>query len=208
MFPEEKSIMPYARTNYTLIDVGTMLAGRVNVSVSAGGGGTAAPNPHAGLHVPTDELHSHPLFQKARISSGDVGTHSVAKDTNQLKASLLRALNSAAMQTELAKLDPPAPRAIPVGAHPNHAANLQARNTAAARMPVAQRNNIWVNINFNTPQGEVDEFSDAGGSVATRQFRFRCLGVKLMVNPGNRDVPIMQTCVPMENPKAGGVNIA
>ena len=195
--------MPYARTSYTLQEIETMIHGNVNVSVSTGGGGTASPNPHAKIHAPTDELHRNPLFQRGRVSSGDVGTHSVVRDKEQLKHSLMKGLNSAPIQAHLEKRDPKGPRAGPPGAHPNHGASITARNTAAARNPVPQKDHIWVNINFAAPQGLVDEHSSGVGGVSTRQFRFQCLGVKLMVNPRNHDIPILQTCVPMEHTKAG-----
>lgn len=199
--------MPYARTTYTDFDITTMVAGAVNVSVSAGGGGSAAPDPHAGLHAPTDELHSHPLFQKARVTSGDVGTHSVVADTTQMKANLRKAMNSAAMQTHLAKLDPAAPRQVLATMHPNHQAAIQRQNTAAARNPVPQKTNIWVNINFAAPQGDVNEYSGPSDAVVSRTFKYQCLGVKLMVNPNNSDIPILQTCVPMEATKASDLHL-
>jgi hypothetical protein len=184
-----------------------MVRGVVNVSVAAGGGGRAAPNPHAGLHAPTDELHKHPMFQRARVAAGDVGTHSVVVDTNALKQNLRNAMNAVAMQVHLARLDPAAPRTVLPTMHPRHQAHLQQQNTAAGRNPVPLNNNIWVNINFAAPQGLVNEYSGPSNAVVSRQFRFKCLGIKLVVNPRNRDIPVLQTCVPSDAIKAQGFHL-
>jgi hypothetical protein len=193
--------MPYARQNYNLFEVEKMLEGSVNASVATQKEGRTAPNPHAGVHVPQDELHKNKLFQKARVTTGTVGTHSVVSDSTELASNLLKAMNAADMQPFLAKLDPKPPRVIDPTWHPNRKKAVETQNTNAARNPEAQKDDIWVNINFSVGQSQVSEFKDDGtGTVGSRSFAYQCLGVKLMANPHNRDVPILQTCVPMENP--------
>ncbi|MEE4217552.1 MAG: hypothetical protein V2I48_08090 [Xanthomonadales bacterium] len=191
--------MPYARQNYSMSEITTMLKGAVNTSVSAGGGGGAAPNPHASIHAPMDELHQNKLFQKARVTTGDVGKHSVVKDTDEMAKNLCKAMNSAAMQAHLALLDPPPKREVDPSWHPKRQEAVQSQNTQSARNPKPKKTDIWVNINFDKPQGVVDAFEQGGASVSSSSHRYQCLGVKLMANPNNRDIPILQTCVPKES---------
>jgi hypothetical protein len=112
--------MAYARTNYTQVDI--KLAFReIDTNRSQGaqldpgsgafklgspyGKGKFGPQPlpHAGIHG-ADELHNHPLFAKARVSTGEVGTHSTMDETQMVNA-LVDAMNDASMQPFLAQLD-------------------------------------------------------------------------------------------------------
>lgn len=61
------------------------------------------PTPHAGIHG-ADELHNHPLFARARITTGGATTHSTMDHTAMVTA-LVAAFNHPSMQPFLAQLD-------------------------------------------------------------------------------------------------------
>jgi hypothetical protein len=63
--------MPSARTNYTLKDIqlGFREIDTNQTQGSQGGVFGGQPKPHGNIHG-ADELHSHPLFAKARVTAG------------------------------------------------------------------------------------------------------------------------------------------
>lgn len=174
--------MPYARQNYTLSDI--KLAFRtLDTNVSAGnqlapdgvyrpgaaygkGNFGLQPSPHAGIHG-ADELHSHPLFAAARISTGGATTHSVM-DENQMQNHLVTAFNHADMQQFLQALD----------------------NGA---------DSVGVNVNYAGTAGNcrVMKVGQSRGQNATSAPQaVMALVLKLRRNPGNANIPIIQTAIP------------
>ena len=94
--------MPYARTNYTLQEIKLGFR-KLDTNVTQGndpatGVPNTQPKPHADIHG-ADELHSHPLFAKARVTAGDgPGTHSVMDETvmqtELVASSMMRTCNN------------------------------------------------------------------------------------------------------------------
>src|SRR5215469_8795303 len=100
--------MPYARTNYTLQEIKLGFR-KLDTNVTQGndpatGVPNTQPKPHADIHG-ADELHSHPLFAKARVTAGDgPGTHSVMDET-VMQTELVAVFNDANMQQFLTNVD-------------------------------------------------------------------------------------------------------
>jgi hypothetical protein len=158
--------MPYARTNYTLKDIqlGFRDIDTNRTQGNKGGVFGGQPKPHGNIHG-ADELHSHPLFAKARVTAGDgPGTHSVMDET-QMQAALVGVFNNANMQGFLANVD--------AGQDAN------------------------VNVNLAATPGVADVYkANKGGGATTANGAVVAFFVKIRPNPGNKDVPLIQTCVP------------
>jgi hypothetical protein len=163
--------MPYARTNYTLQDIqlGFRSIDTNRTLGNQAGAFGQQPTPHGHIHG-ADELHSHPLFARARVTAGDgPGTHSVMNETAMQNA-LVGVFNDAGMQPFLQQVDAGGDAHVNVNltASPG-AANIYKRNKAA--------------VGATTTNAAVVAFF-----------------LKIRPNPGNRDVPIIQTCVPHAAP--------
>ncbi len=175
--------MAYARTNYTQVDI--KLAFReIDTNLTKGaqldpGTGTfklgsvygkgkfgPQPVPHAGIHG-ADELHNHPLFAKARVTTGEVNTHSTMDETQMVNA-LVLAMNDASMQPFLAQLD-------------------------AGTESV----NVNVNFTNSPGQCNVFKLVKATGAVtSTLNQAVWALVLKIRKNPSNANIPIIQTAIP------------
>jgi hypothetical protein len=162
--------MPYARTNYTLKDIqlGFRDIDTNRTQGNKGGVFGGQPKPHGNIHG-ADELHSHPLFAKARVTAGDgPGTHSVMDET-QMQAALVGVFNNPSMQPFLATVD--------AGQDAN------------------------VNVNLAASPGAADVYkANKGGGATTANGAVVAFFVKVRPNPGNKDVPLIQTCVPRTTP--------
>jgi hypothetical protein len=177
--------MPYARQNYTLADI--KIAFR-SVDTNAAQGNQLAPDgvyrpgsafgkgkfglqptPHPDIHG-ADELHMHPLFAAARISTGGASTHSVMDET-QMQTALMTAFNHNDMQQFLAALDGGADS---VGVNVNY-------NATPGSCKV-----------FSTANTRQQNVTAANQAVLA-------LVLKLRRNPNNAQVPIIQTAIPYTN---------
>jgi hypothetical protein len=158
--------MPYARNNYTLAEI--KLAFRsidTNRTVGAQGGKFGQqPTPHAHIHG-ADELHAHPLFARARVTTGDATTHSVMDETTMQNA-LVGVFNDGNMQPFLQQVD--------------------------------AGNDVHVNVNLGATPGSANVYKlvKNTGQVTTTNAAVVAFFLKIRPNPGNKDVPIIQTCVP------------
>ncbi len=123
------------------------------------------PNPHAGIHG-ADELHNHPLFAKARVTTGDATTHSTM-DHTQMVVALVTAFNDPAMQPFLAQLD----------------------NGQAAV-------NVNVNYNVSPGTCNIFAAGAGGAVNSTLNAAVLALVLKIRKNPNNATVPIIQTSIP------------
>ena len=174
--------MAYARTDYTLPDIklafreiDTNLTKGAQLDPATGmyrlgspygkGKFGLQPTPHAGIHG-AGELHSHPLFAKARVTTGEVGTHSTMNDAQMMNA-LVDAMNHAGMQPFLAQLD-------------------------------AGTESVNVNVNFTHSPGSCNVFkmTKAGTTTSDLNQAVWALVLKIRKNPGNANVPIIQTSIP------------
>ncbi len=123
------------------------------------------PNPHANIHG-ADELHNHPLFAKARITTGGATTHSTM-DQTQMVTALVAAFNHAAMQPFLARLDAGDPAV-----------------------------NVNVNYNASPGTCNVFAATGGGGVASTLNAAVLALVLKIRKNPSNATLPIIQTSIP------------
>jgi hypothetical protein len=174
--------MAYARTNYTAVDIrlafreidtnltkGAQLdpgTGSYKLGSPYGKGNFGLqPTPHPGIHG-ADELHSHPLFAKARITTGGATTHSTMSEVEMVNA-LVDAMNNAAMQPFLAQLD-------------------------------AGTDSVNVNVNYTNSPGTCNVFKKGGPGGVTQNLgqAVWALVLKIRRNPGNANVPIIQTSIP------------
>ena len=167
--------MAYARTTYTLIDI--QLGFRsIDTNLTQGNTGGhigTQPKPHANLHG-ADELHSHPLFAKARVTSGDgPGTHSVMNELT-MQTSLVGIFNDLNMQPFLA--------------------NVDAGNDSG----------VNVNLNASPGSADVYKLNKKTGVFATTNSAVVAFFIKIRHNPGNLDITIIQTVVPQTTPYTGG----
>jgi len=174
--------MPYARKNWTEIEVSRLLQNPVQIG--------NRPPAHSRIHGIEGDLASNSLFQRARVTNQvttsekkgklitgtEVKLHSTL-DRRIMSRALARALNSQKMQEHLRKLDEALLRK-----KPDFNYNLK----------------FW--INYIRPIGQANLYQSHGSG----QFSVRCLFVYLRPNPGNRDLPIFQTVVPYENHKPIG----
>lgn len=165
--------MPYARTTYKYsdiklafeaIDSNKTMGGVVQPDGSVRQG--TQPKPHGHIHG-ADALHRHPLFAKARVTSGDgPGTHSVMAEHEMLTA-LVPVFNSAAIQPFLQQVD--------------------------------AGNDATVNVNLSASPGSVDVFKKShktGAVSSSLNQAVVAFFLKIRPNPTNKDIPIIQTCVP------------
>lgn len=174
--------MAYARTDYTLPDIklafreiDTNLTKGAQLDPTTGtyrlgspygkGKFGLQPTPHAGIHG-AGELHSHPLFAKARVTTGEVNTHSTMNAAQMMNA-LVDAMNHAGMQPFLAQLDGGA-------------------------------DSVNVNVNFTNSPGSCNVFkmTKAGTTTSDLNQAVWALVLKIRKNPGNANVPIIQTSIP------------
>jgi hypothetical protein len=163
--------MPYARTTYTLKDI--QLAFRdIDTNRTQGNqGGQFGTQP-----APHGQLHgaqglfSHPLFAKARVLAGDGPGTHSVMDETQMQTALVGVMNDASMQPFLANVD--------------------------------AGNDAHVNVNLNATPGNADVYkaNKVGGGATTTNGAVMAFFVKIRPNPGNKDVPIIQTCVPRTTP--------
>jgi hypothetical protein len=160
--------MPYTRTNYKLVDI--QLGFRsIDTNMTQGNvGGQAGTQP-----VPhadkhgADELRFHPIFAKARVTAGDGPKTHSVMDQTEMQAALVDVFNDAQMQPFLTKVD----------------------NGDDAH--------INVNITGASP-GVADVYkADNNGGATHTQGAVVAFFIKVRPNPNNKDVPIIQTCVPM-----------
>jgi hypothetical protein len=158
--------MPYARTNYTLKDIqlGFREIDTNRTQGNKGGVFGGQPKPHGSIHG-ADELHSHPLFAKARVTAGDgPGTHSVMDET-RMQAALVGVFNNASMQPFLANVD--------------------------------AGQDAHVNVNLAASPGVADVYkANQAGGATTAHGAVVAFFIKVRPNPGNKDIPLIQTCVP------------
>lgn len=168
--------MPYARTNYTLQDIKLgfrSLDTNLTQGNDPSGVMKGQPKPHAAIHG-ADELHSHPLFAKARVTAGDgPGTHSVMNET-QMHTELVAVFNDANMQQFLHQVD--------------------------------AGNDANINVNLTNTPGNADVYKANKGAPGATVTHGAVVAffLKVRPNPGNKDVPIIQTCVPMTTPYTAG----
>jgi hypothetical protein len=163
--------MPYARTNYSLKDIQMGFRSLdTNLTQGAVGGKFGSqPKPHAEIHG-AGELHSHPLFAKARVTAGDgPGTHSVMKEL-EMHTALVGVFNDPNMQPFLQDVD--------------------------------AGNDAKVNVNLTAAAGTaaVYKLSKKTGTTSSSNGAVVAFFIKIRPNPGNQDVPIIQTCVPNTAP--------
>lgn len=169
--------MAYARQNYTFQEIKlgfrTLDTNLIKGNDKNTGAFSTQPKPHAEIHG-ADELHSHPLFAKARVTAGDgPNTHSVMDET-QMQTELVAVFNDANMQQFLLRVD--------------------------------AGNDAHVNVNLTNAAGVADVYKankGAPGATST-QGAVVAFFLKIRPNPGNKDVPIIQTCVPMTTPFTAG----
>jgi hypothetical protein len=171
----------YARTDYTLADIrlafreiDTNLTKGAQLDPTTGtyrlgspygkGNFGLQPTPHAGIHG-ADELHNHPLFAKARVTTGEVNTHSTMSEA-QMMTALVGVMNHAGMQPFLAQLDGGA-------------------------------DSVNVNVNFTNSPGTCNVFKmTKAGATSNLNQAVWALVLKIRKNPGNANVPIIQTSIP------------
>jgi hypothetical protein len=161
--------MPYARKNWTAAEVERALA---NPRSSASG-----PAAHSHIHGVAGELANHPLFQKARVTAeiyqrdwhGNLGHKPEVNKHSTLPASLMAAGVALAFCS-----DP-----------------LQ-----GFLRTLDQGADMKVKVNFQRPIG-TGQLHQTGH--ASRSAEIRALFIYCKPNPGNRDIPIFQTVIPMEN---------
>ena len=167
--------MPYARQNYGLIDI-QMGFRSIDTNLTQGAlGGIKGTQPTPHAAIHgADELHAHPIFARARVTAGD------GPGTHST-------MNEVAMQTELVAIfnDP---------------------NMQPFLAQVDGGNDVVININLtNTPGvAKVHKANKGGVGATTTQGAVVAFFLKVRPNPGNRDVPIIQTCVPMTTPYTAG----
>jgi hypothetical protein len=169
--------MPYARTNYTLQEIKLGFR-KLDTNVTQGndpatGVPNTQPKPHADIHG-ADELHSHPLFAKARVTAGDgPGTHSVMDET-VMQTELVAVFNDANMQQFLVNVD--------------------------------AGNDAGINVNLTASPGAADVYKANKGAPGATVTNAAVVAffLKVRPNPSNKDVPIIQTCVPMTVPYTAG----
>jgi hypothetical protein len=161
--------MPYARRNWTAAEVERALA---NPRSSSSG-----PAAHSHIHGVAGELANHPLFQRARVTAeiyqsnhqGNLVHGPDARKHSTLPAPLMAAGVALAFCTD--RLQP-------------YLARLDAGS------------DMKVKVNFLRPLG-TGQFHQTGHG--SRIAEMKALFIYCKPNPGNRDIPIFQTVIPMEN---------
>jgi hypothetical protein len=160
--------MPYARTSYTLAEIklGFRALDTNLTQGNQGGAFPTQPKPHGDLHGAADELHMHPLFAKARVTAGDGPNTHSVMAELPMHTALVGVFNDAGMQPFLATVDAGA------DAH--------------------------VNVNLNATPGNADVYNKdkKTGVVNSANGAVLAFFIKIRPNPSNKDVPIIQTCVP------------
>ena len=161
--------MPYARKTWTADEVERALA---NPRSSPSG-----PAAHSHIHGVSGELANHPLFQKARV------TAEVYQRNNQ--GNIVHRPDA--------------------GTHSTLPAPLMAAGVARAfckdqlqpcLATLDRGSDMKVKVNFVRPLG-LGYIHKTGQ--ATRNVEIRALFIYCKPNPGNRDIPIFQTVIPMES---------
>jgi len=200
--------MPYARKNWKSHELTIALANPVHSQ--------SGPRAHSAMHAASGELANHPLFQKARViyevttggashrndhfhAKGPDGKFVKKHDGSNLYSNSMRKRNPIPL--------PDASRHSVLEVGRVAEALVKALNSDVMQ-PLLQNldngHDMKVNVNFldSIGRGHVHATGQASA-----QVDFVSLFVYCKPNPGNKDIPIFQTVVPSDQPKAGAITL-